>query len=227
METLHSREIGSLIWGGQYFGEGGALARTASLLEESKQKWMDGAHMKSDYIKALLMYMSTLYSACNHTLRNPRHWFKVIVLHKELMKVSEGFRHEVSNYDILTPEEKDVLVAILMKMYQISFSSHYKVEACGLCESVLRDSDASYSMRMLVRARYFRLLRRGDPDKVRSLAILSSFVRNACKNGLPEGVVWSTVARVAALIGDKHSMWHAAQKDGTPDVIRKYGKRRW
>jgi hypothetical protein len=225
MNSLQKEEHGSKHWDSRYRGSHGAVAEARQTYQDACRKMTE--HFSSELPRyrsqtkvALVAYVSTLLSALSPTLKKLR-FSDFFMYMRELRKAL--YILEDYGYDGLSSVEMEVAIAGLLRAWIIPSPNWAQNAAKHLASQVLRDPGTTFSSRLLVKARMASHGILPEEDRVAYLRFVSKAVEYACKNGLHSDLNWSTVARLASMMGKKRCMRFAAMQDGSPDVLIKYG----
>lgn len=213
-------------WQGQYFGPAGAVIDSKRAYEHAYGVYAiyGTSACKQEYLQALMAYLSTLYSAINHALRQIAKFKLLYVSHfldvyDELRIV---FREVMKRREELDAGQKEVLMAVLLVMRIVYPFSGYRVLAITIGENILGDywesvgkpsGAIAFSTYMLVKARLSRISRYRLADSYRCQ------VKDAIgMETVQRELGWKTINRLARLIGDEEMVKHSAKMDGSPDI---------
>jgi hypothetical protein len=231
-------------WQGQYFGRDGEIEASChkyNLACEAYLEHFDDEEHKKNCTKATMGYLSTLYSALNHSLRQVLRGRMGYVqyLVEVLDDLDEILKEAINLYrqKELDAGEKEVLMAVLLTMRFIHPFSGYRALAISLGEEILvefassrieisKEHHARVSNRVMVArstyllacARLSRALKRSEGEVYR-LNVLT-FIHD---KEIQHELGWKTINRLARLIGDKELVAHSAKMDGSPDILLKSG----
>lgn len=228
-----SRELQDKHWQGQYFGLGGVI-------EDSRKKYdlACAAYARHFYdevrrkecTKATIGYLSTLYSAFNHSAR------------QALKGKFEHFRHLLETLDELdeilaeaiflyndkelNAGEKEVLMAVLLVVRFARPLSGYRALAIKLGEEIVSEYEVkgdaeggvALSTYLLAMARLSRLFGCDGAGEFRD--IVREYITDKEHQ---QHLGWKTINRLARLVGDKEMVKLSARMDGSPDILLKSG----
>lgn len=183
------------------------------------------------YVKRkLVAYISTLCSAIVPTALKlrPQEAYGYLEELQRMLHVLKGM-----TYQDLTPTEMEVTVAALLKAWPFGAPGWATEDAVDLSEELIKKETsqertvATYATVLLAKARISNL-RLPDDEWTRKRATYHrqvwAAIRYVRRFGLHDELNdWSTVARLASLVGARGIMHYAARMDGRPDVLIKYG----
>lgn len=237
MDTLQSPEETSKHYKSNYTGKNGAVAYSSAQLSQAmellKEPVMPNFEAQvvhelrtAQVSKALVSHISTLCSAIKPTAMKMR-LVEALGLVKKCRLVLVLLKG--MGYEYLSLTETEVTIAALLKVWPIGRPDWATRDALLLSEKVLVGSNCRVytSTDLLVMARIASIHHTNQDDRLK-VCKLAQKVRERVTyvyvHGLyPELNQWSTVARLASLVGMRREMHYAAMKDGTPDVLGKYG----
>ncbi len=237
MDTLQSKDQASKHYNSNYAGMNGAVAYSRAQLSQAMKLLKEPVMPNFDaqvvhdlrtaqVSKVIVSHISTLCSAIKPTAMKMRviEAFGLVKECRLMLLLLKGM-----GYEYLSLTEMEVTIAALLKVWPVGRPAWATRDALLLSEKVLVGSNCRVytSTDLLVMAR-IASIHHTNPDDFLKVCKLAQKVRDRVTYVYVHGLYqelnqWSTVARLASLVGMRREMHYAAMKDGTQDVLGKYG----
>ena len=222
------KAYGVEIYASNYFGKFGAIA-----LAENISRRLNVTGDTSDRAEAVMLLLNAYYSAigyCVAKIKRLRIWyaFKLVSMSFKFFAVL-SIIEQAKIYRSFDSGQDEVFMAGLLLRRRIPFVRDHNESSLVmiLLRSILNDSKAKTSTRMLAKARCINSHLFVDSNEFADFKENVSTYKQLVADCRDELVIaevgWECIARVARLIGDEELQKFAAKKDGRPDVVLKHG----
>ncbi len=219
-------------WRGEYFGSNGAIEDSLRAYNRANMDYIrcyDDEH-KKEYLKALMGYLSTLYSALHHSICQVMKFKLTYVQYvfEIIDELNDNLMFALEHREALDAGQKEVLMAVLLSMRFVPpFPEGYRKLAIELGKEIVTGyvsgrmsgrGEVFISTYLLACARLSRVLKGHEARAYRDNVLTYINIRN-----IQRKLGWKTINRLARMVGDKKLVHESAILDGSPDIKLKSG----